>query len=147
MPKILLVKAQRVFAANALAQLIGEVFGVTPSIAADGLDAATLGGSCIVTGATGEISVSINITVRSVNLFCRLNPNGGVGVPLSPAEVELARQLSGNTYSGKVNLHLFPERKVTDEWLAGAIRACRHHLTRLNDGPRAYSLTITRGAA
>lgn len=82
---------------------------------------------------TGELSIGIDVCPREVSLYCRLRPNGEIGEALTEDEKRLARRVDGNHFSGKVNLHMWPERKVSESDIEGFVLRARNHILILKD--------------
>jgi hypothetical protein len=88
----------------------------------------------IVPIATGELSVNIDVDAQGVSAFCQLSPRSAIGVPLTEGEKRLARSVAGNDYSGKVNLHVWPDGKCDDNFTCIALAKVKSHLLRLKSG-------------
>jgi hypothetical protein len=88
----------------------------------------------IVPIATGELSVILEADAHGASAFCQLSPRSAIGVPLTEDEKRLARSVAGNDYSGKVNLHVWPDDKCDDNFTCIALAKVKSHLLRLKSG-------------
>ena len=130
MARVLITKPQRLKIARLMAASVARVFNVdAPPVAHGGPDR-LIQDDCesdrvIVPTSAGFVGVTVECCPRGLSMFARFEED------MDDAKREVARIVGGNTHSGKLNWHCFPDSKPSDKWINDAIAYLELHLIKI----------------